>query len=196
MIKTYFKAPGVMVSCTFAKNNRSEVEKIKVEVKKTNNVGMIGNIEELKAERPDLVKSFEGMTEEKLLKQCYLGAIDTINMETRVALFMAECTDNMSNTDYTVDSLTTLINQKKERDSESEIFKNTQYPRRDVDLKGEESHLSEDVITFDKDGMLNIGFWDYNNKVWSWHTDTMVDMYEGGVLIEFSWMYKPENLVI
>ena len=75
---------------------------------------MIRDIEHLKQERPDLVESFESMTREELLKQCYLECIDSINMEGRVALFMSECTNNMSNTTYTLDSLRTLINQKKE----------------------------------------------------------------------------------
>ena len=75
---------------------------------------MIRDIEHLKQERPDLVESFESMTREELLKQCYLECIDSINMEERVALFMSECTNNMSNTTYTLDSLRTLINQKKE----------------------------------------------------------------------------------
>ena len=75
---------------------------------------MIRDIEHLKQERPDLVESFESMTREELLKQCCLECIDSINMEGRVALFMSECTNNMSNTTYTLDSLRTLINQKKE----------------------------------------------------------------------------------
>ena len=75
---------------------------------------MIRDIEHLKQERPDLVESFESMTHEELLKQCYLECIDSINMEERVALFMSECTNNMSTTTYTLDSLRTLINQKKE----------------------------------------------------------------------------------
>ena len=75
---------------------------------------MIENIEQLKQERPDLVESFESMTRDELLRQCYLECIDSINMEERVALFMSECTNNMSNTTYTLDSLRTLINQKKE----------------------------------------------------------------------------------
>ena len=54
------------------------------------------------------------MTRDELLRQCYLECIDSINMEERVALFMSECTNNMSNTTYTLDSLRTLINQKKE----------------------------------------------------------------------------------
>lgn len=77
---------------------------------------MIETIEELKEQRPDLVKLFEGMSREELLNQCYLECIDAINMESRVALFMEECTINMSKTNYTLDSLKRLINAKKEFD--------------------------------------------------------------------------------
>ncbi len=80
---------------------------------------MIENIEQLKKERPDLVEQFEKMTKEELLKQCYLECIDAINMEERVALFMAECTNNMSKTTYTIESLKSLINENKEREIDS-----------------------------------------------------------------------------
>ena len=75
---------------------------------------MIENVETLKAERPDLVELFENMTREELLKQCYLECLDAVNMESRVALFMAECTNNMSKTNYTLGSLKSLINENKE----------------------------------------------------------------------------------
>jgi len=75
---------------------------------------MIENIEQLKEERKDLVESFENMSREELINQCYLECIDAINMEERVSLFMAECTNNMSNTTYTIDVLKELINDRKE----------------------------------------------------------------------------------
>lgn len=77
---------------------------------------MIKNIEELKKERPDLVSDFENMTKEELLNQCYLECIDSINMEERVAFFMQELTSNMSNTNYTIESLKSLVNEKSEND--------------------------------------------------------------------------------
>lgn len=77
---------------------------------------MIDTVEQLKEKRPDLVKSFEKMSKEELLKQCYLECIDAINMEERVSLFMEECTINMSKTNYTLHSLKTMINDKKEFD--------------------------------------------------------------------------------
>lgn len=79
-----------------------------------NNQIMIENIEQLKEERKDLVESFENMSREELINQCYLECIDAINMEERVSLFMAECTNNMSNTTYTIDVLKELINDRKE----------------------------------------------------------------------------------
>lgn len=77
---------------------------------------MIETVEELKKDRPDLVELFEGMSHEELLNQCYLECIDAINMESRVSLFMEECTVNMSKTNYTLDSLRRMINDKREFD--------------------------------------------------------------------------------
>ena len=80
---------------------------------------MIKDVETLKAERPDLVELFENMTREELLKQCYLECLDAVNMESRVALFMAECTNNMSKTNYTLGSLKSLVDENKEREIDS-----------------------------------------------------------------------------
>lgn len=77
---------------------------------------MIDTIGELKQERPDLVDLFENMTRDELLNQCYLECIDAINMEERVSFFMEECTLNMSKTNYTLRSLKTMIDQKREFD--------------------------------------------------------------------------------
>ena len=74
---------------------------------------MIKNIAQLKKDRPDLVIDFEKMSKEELLNQCYLECIDGINMESRVALFMQECTNNYSNTTYDLDVLRILIEEKK-----------------------------------------------------------------------------------
>jgi hypothetical protein len=76
---------------------------------------MIETVEELKKQRPDLVQDFEAMTKEELLEQVYLESIDAINMESRVQLFMNECT-NMSKTNYTLDVIKTLISDKQEDD--------------------------------------------------------------------------------
>ncbi len=77
---------------------------------------MIENIEQLKSERPDLVELFENMTKEELLKQCYLECIDAINMESRVQTFMNECTVNLSKTNYTIESIRSMISEKYQYD--------------------------------------------------------------------------------
>jgi hypothetical protein len=71
---------------------------------------MLKTIKELKQERPDLVELFESMDREQLLKQCYKEALDAINMESRVALFMEELETGLSNTTYTLDSLRMIVN--------------------------------------------------------------------------------------
>lgn len=77
---------------------------------------MIESTEQLKKERPDLVEDFEKMTKNELLNQCYLECMDAINMETRISVFMEECTINMSKTNYTESSLKSMINSKQEQD--------------------------------------------------------------------------------
>lgn len=77
---------------------------------------IIETIDQLKEERPDLVELFENMTKEQLLNQCYLECIDAINMEERVSTFMAECTINMSKTNYDPSVLKTLITDKQNHD--------------------------------------------------------------------------------
>lgn len=77
---------------------------------------MIETVEELKAQRPDLVELFENLSYKELLQQCYCECLDAINMEERVSIFMEECTINMSKTNYTEKSLRSLINAKKEHD--------------------------------------------------------------------------------
>lgn len=76
------------------------------------------------------------------------------------------------------------------------IFKNTEYPKKSKDLKGNEEEFSVDVISNDKDGMLNIAYWNFDTKIWMFHTDTLCDPYEGGVLIDFVWMYRPTELCV
>lgn len=76
---------------------------------------MIETVEQLKQERPDLVKDFEAMTHEELLNQIYLEVIDAINMEERVQIFMNECT-TLSKTTYTPNAIQELIQNKREID--------------------------------------------------------------------------------
>lgn len=75
-----------------------------------------------------------------------------------------------------------------------EIFFNTAYPKRSTDLKGSEEEHSVDVFTRSKDGLLNIGYWNYDTEKWAFHTDTLIDPYENGELMEFVWMYEPKEL--
>ena len=76
---------------------------------------MIETIEQLKEQRPDLVELYENMDREQLLKQIYLEVKDGLNMEKRVQFFMNKCTVNMSRTNYTIETLETLINEKQEQ---------------------------------------------------------------------------------
>ena len=56
--------------------------------------------------------------------------------------------------------------------------------------------FSEDVITCDEGGLLNIGFYSYKENKWSFHTDTLVDYCEKGHEMEFVWMYRPTELQV
>jgi len=77
-----------------------------------------------------------------------------------------------------------------------EIFKNTEYPKKSKDLRGNEEEFSVDVISCDVHGMMNLCYWNYDMNIWMFHTDTLSDPYEGGKLIEFVWMYKPTELCV
>jgi len=77
---------------------------------------MIETIKKLKEQRPDLVKLFEKMSKSQLLNQLYLEVIDAINMESRVELFMRECS-GLSKTNYTLESLQSIIADYKQRET-------------------------------------------------------------------------------
>lgn len=74
------------------------------------------NLDKLKEIYPDLVEEYSAMTKEELLEQICAEVIDLHNMEERVATFMEYCTLNMSKTNYTVESIKSLINEKQEND--------------------------------------------------------------------------------
>lgn len=76
------------------------------------------------------------------------------------------------------------------------IYQNTEYPKRETDLKGHQESFSVDVICCDDTGLLNICFWDYDTKRWGFLADTLTDPYEKGDLVKFVWMYKPEELKV
>ncbi len=73
------------------------------------------------------------------------------------------------------------------------IFNQTVAPKRVKDEFGYLSNYSEDVITFDGNGMLNIAWYDYQDKEWRFHIDVEL---EPGEQPEFAWMYKPSQLAL
>lgn len=56
-------------------------------------------------------------------------------------------------------------------------------------VKGEQ--FSVDVITCDKSGLINLGFYNYDMEKWSFHTDTLQN-YDN---VEFVWIYAPKGLI-
>ena len=72
------------------------------------------HIEKLKENYLGLVEEYSAMDKEQLLEQICAEVIDLHNMEERVQTFMNECTNNMSNTNYTIESIKTLIAEKEE----------------------------------------------------------------------------------
>jgi hypothetical protein len=56
--------------------------------------------------------------------------------------------------------------------------------------------FSEDVIIMTEDGLLNIGYYDFKDDKWKWHTETLVDMEEivDGKPVDFAWIYPPSIL--
>ncbi len=74
------------------------------------------NQKKLSVNFPELVKEYSEMSKEELLEQICAEVLDLHAMEERVQTFMNECTLNMSNTNYTVESIKTLINAKQEHD--------------------------------------------------------------------------------
>jgi len=68
-----------------------------------------------------------------------------------------------------------------------EVFKKTQFPR----AANDDLRFSEDVIILTQDGLLNIGYYSFEDAGWVFHTYTLVDMNE----VEFVWMYAPQCLL-
>jgi len=73
---------------------------------------------------------------------------------------------------------------------------NTEYPKKSPDITGNDPVFSVDVITVDKDNFLNLAWWNYQSKMWMFHTDTIEPPYYKGKLIDFVWMYKPKNFKV
>lgn len=73
-------------------------------------------INKLKENYPELVAEYSAMSKEQLLEQICAEVLDLHAMEDRVQVFMNECTEGMSKTNYTVDVIKGLIQAKQEAD--------------------------------------------------------------------------------
>lgn len=88
----------------------------------------------------------------------------------------------------------TLFPSKDERDwSKFTVFKDViVHSRSEFPSLVPNEAFSVDVITYDEEGMMNIGFYSYDLQKWRFHTDTLVDYSD----MDFVWMYKPDFLKI
>lgn len=62
----------------------------------------------------------------------------------------------------------------------------TEYPTR---VEGED--FSVDVFILDETGVHGIAFWNFDDEVWRFHTDTLVDYNEKGAETKWKWYYPP-----
>lgn len=62
------------------------------------------------------------------------------------------------------------------------IYKKSEHPE-----TVEDEHFSVDVITCDSNGLINLGYYNYDTNEWIFHTDTMEDYTD----VEFVWIYPP-----
>lgn len=53
---------------------------------------------------------------------------------------------------------------------------------------------SVDVITLDEEGMYGLAFYSFEEKIWVFHTDTLVDYNEPGHEMEWKWFYPQFGL--
>ena len=74
------------------------------------------SLEKLKINHPELVEEYSKMSPDELLEQICSEVLDLHAMEERVKIFMSECADGMSKTNYTIESIKTLIVEKQEQD--------------------------------------------------------------------------------
>lgn len=102
-------------------------------------------LEELKIERPDLVELFESMDKEQLLEQIYKECLDANNMEERVQIFMNECTNGMSKTNYTPEVIKGLISDKQQIDI-SEFCKMALEDMEGMDIVEVKAYLQAEII--------------------------------------------------
>ncbi len=76
----------------------------------------MSSLEKLKKINPELVEEYSKMDGSELLEQICSEVLDLFAMDDRVKTFMSECTINMSNTNYTIESIKALIVEKQEKD--------------------------------------------------------------------------------
>jgi len=67
----------------------------------------------------------------------------------------------------------------------------TEYPTR---VEGED--FSVDVFILDETGVHGIAFWSFDDEVWRFHTDTLVDYNEKGAETKWKWYYPPFEVEI
>lgn len=71
------------------------------------------------------------------------------------------------------------------------IYTQDTKPVLDIEDTGNNLQFSKDVIVwFPEDGLLNIGYYDYELEYWAFHSNTMVKTPK-----TFYWCYAPKELV-
>lgn len=65
----------------------------------------------------------------------------------------------------------------------------SEYPTR---VEGED--FSVDVFILDETGVHGIAFWNFDDEVWRFHTDTLVDYNEPNAETKWKWYYPPFGL--
>jgi hypothetical protein len=76
----------------------------------------MNNVNKLKENYPELVKEYSEMDKDQLLEQICAEVVDLHLMEERVKTFMSEFSLNLSNTNYTIESIKSIISSKQEHD--------------------------------------------------------------------------------
>lgn len=74
-------------------------------------------------------------------------------------------------------------------EGEPRFYNPTEHPTR---VEGED--FSVDVFILDEDCVHGIAFWNFDDEVWRFHTDTLVDYNEKGAETKWKWYYPPFEL--
>ncbi len=69
---------------------------------------------------------------------------------------------------------------------DAKFYNPDEYPTR---VEGED--FSVDVFILDETGVHGIAFWNFDDEVWRFHTDTLVDYNEKGAETKWKWYYPP-----